>query len=115
MMQELFETSKYDNSVIIKYKNNNYTGKDIKELVAGKIDELNSLSNNIVLCFEDNFIFIINLFASIYSHKNIYIVTEEQKIKDLNIDYSIPKDSIMSKRSIDTAKLLGTIIEVCVC
>ena len=43
----------------------------------------------IVLCFEENFIFIINLFASIYSHKNIYIVTEEQKIKDLNIDYSI--------------------------
>ena len=97
-MLELFTTSKYDSNILVKTEHNSYSVKDIKELVAGKIQQIKSLKENVVITSGDNFAFVINFLAAVFSYKNIYLVTEQQKIKDLPFEYDILDNNIPNKQ-----------------
>ncbi|MBQ9245131.1 AMP-binding protein [bacterium] len=88
-MLELFTTSKYDNDILIKTENKIYTIKEIKSIISGKISVIDKLKKNVVILSGDNFSFIINFFASIYTEKNIFLITEKQKLKELSVDFDI--------------------------
>ena len=97
MMLELFTTTKYDNCNILKNKNDIYTVKAVKTMIANKIMQITNCAENIILLPDDNFSFIINFFASIFAEKNIYLLTEKQKIKDFREDFYIPNNEIEIK------------------
>ena len=89
MISKLFTSAKYDNCNILKAKNKLYSLRLIKALIASKIEEIKNYSKNVIILPEDNFAFIINFFASIFSNKNIYLITESQKINDFKEDYYV--------------------------
>ena len=96
-MLRLFYTDKYDDIPLVKYREKTYTLKEIKSLIGGRIEEVKAESDNIVIIAGDNFSFIINFFAGIFSGKQIYLLTEEQKLKFLDIEYSIPDSNFRNK------------------
>lgn len=89
MILKLFTTTEYDNCNIIKTANEVYSLKTIKTMIANKMKQIKGCSNNVIILPDDNFAFIINFFASIFSNKNIYLITESQKICDFEGDYYI--------------------------
>lgn len=94
MILKLFTTTKYDNCNIIKTANKVYSLKTIKTMIANKMEQIKGCSNNVIILPDDNFAFIINFFASIFSNKNIYLITESQKICDFEGDYYVLKNEV---------------------
>lgn len=94
MILELFTKTKYDNYNILKDRNDVYSLKTIKKMVANKVMQIKDCAENIILLPDDNFGFIINFFASIFAKKNIYLLTEKQKIKELQNNFYIADNKI---------------------
>ena len=94
MILELFTTTKYDNCNILKTKGKVYSLSSIKRMIANKMEQIKSVSNNVIILPDNNFAFIINFFAAIFSNKNIYLLTESQKINDFKDDYYIADNNI---------------------
>jgi hypothetical protein len=94
MILELFTTTKYDNCNILKTKDKVYSLSSIKRMIANKMEQIKSVSNNVIILPDNNFAFIINFFAAIFSNKNIYLLTESQKINDFKDDYYIADNNI---------------------
>ena len=92
MINKLFTTSEYDERIFIINNDDAYTVKDIKYLVSAKIEQILTASNNAVICTDNNFSFIVNFFAAIFAQKEIYLITEPQKIKSLRIDHFVMKN-----------------------
>ena len=91
-MLEVFKTSEYDKNIAVingEQSEQQYSYGDLKSLIAGRIQYLNNKKENVVLLGGDNFSFIINFFASVYSGKNIYLITEKSRLNDLDIEYSV--------------------------
>jgi len=71
---EYFLSENYDNKIIIKNAHQNYSVKDLKNLVFGAMQKLQAVNNeHIVLNTSDNLNFIVNFFACIFCRKNIYL------------------------------------------
>lgn len=86
-MLEIFTTDKYDlNTAVIK-GDVAYTYKDLKDKIAALIPHLKSKKDNIVIYNRNNYDFIIQFFASIYSGKTIWLLADKSKLGDLDIDY----------------------------
>ena len=98
MLEDIFYTNKYDSNILVKESDKNYTVADIKEFVKTRCEEIKSKNNNVVICEDDNFSFIINFFASIFTKKNIYLLDSKQKVQNLNFKYSL-LDNKISKNS----------------
>ena len=86
-MLDIFE--KYKNKTAVLKDGKPYTYNDIKKLIASQIETLKSKKNNIVILSGDNFNFIIQFFASIYCGKNIYLITDRTRLKNLECDFDI--------------------------
>ena len=76
-----FYTNDYNNKIILKTNNHEFSVEEIKPLILKKINFLKNLSEkNIVLLSEDNFLFVINFLACIFSEKEIFILNDEKNI-----------------------------------
>lgn len=93
-MLELFMTTKYDNCNIIRNKHGIFTLKELKSMIANKMELIKNSSKNIVILPDDNFAFIINFFAAIFLNKRIFLITELQKLNDFKEDYYIANNEI---------------------
>ena len=79
----------YENRTAIISDEKAYTYKDIKNLIAGEIENLKKKKENIVILSGDNFSFVIQFFASVFCKKNIYLITDKTRLKDLSCDFDI--------------------------
>ena len=41
--------------------------------------------------------FIVNFFAGVFSHKNLYLITDKNRIKELNFEYILPQEIAQTK------------------
>ena len=90
-MLDIFE--KYKNKQAVIKGGKPYSYNDIKNLIASEIEILKGKKENIVILCGDNFGFIIQFFASLYCDKNIYLITDKTRLKDLEIDFDILKNT----------------------
>ena len=67
MMLEVFYTNKYDNKIALTDGEKNYTVLELKNLIASEILRIKDKKDNVVIYNEDNFAFIIQFFASVFS------------------------------------------------
>lgn len=110
MISEIFTTSKYDNKIAATDGANNYTFADLKRLIASEINFLKDKKENVVILSGDNFSFIIQFFASLFCNKNIYLVTDRARLKNIDFDYDIvdgyvkEPDANFEYKSIDIAQ-----------
>ncbi len=87
MIHDIFYTRKYDENIAVYDGNKYYTFGELKELISSQCEFLKKQSANIVIFGDDNFNFIIQFFASVFSKKNIFLVTDKKIIKNFNRDY----------------------------
>lgn len=88
-MLEIFTTDKYDSKTAVIKEGKVYTYGDIKNEISKLISVLKSKKENIVIYDRNNFNFIIQFFASIYSDKKIWLLADKSKLQDLDIDYDV--------------------------
>jgi len=88
-MLEIFTTSKYDDKTAVINGDKKYTFADLKRKIAGETAKFKRLKQNVVILSSDNFNFIIQIFACIFSGKNIYLVTDEKRLCDIDFEYDI--------------------------
>ena len=89
MILEIFTTNKYDKKIAVINNNNKYSFSQLKKLIASEINYIKNKKENVVITSEDNFSFIIQFFASIFCNKNIYLVTDKARLKEMPFDYDI--------------------------
>ena len=87
-MFEAFYSNEFDNKIVLLNKKE-YTFLDFKRLVAANIELIKEKNNNVVISDNDNFSFMIKFFASIFSGKNIYLISDNTKISYLDFNYDI--------------------------
>lgn len=92
MMIELFTTKKYDNKIVLTNGDKKYSLYQLKMLVASEMEAVKSMKKNVVITGDDNFSFVIQFFASVFCEKNIYLVTDKTRLKDITFDYDIIED-----------------------
>ena len=74
-MLEIFTTSEYDNKIAVINGDRAYTFGELKRRIAFQAVKLKN-KYNIILLGGDNFGFIIQFWASIFSGKNIYLISD---------------------------------------
>ena len=99
MLDSIFNTDKYNSNIWIKNNFKSYTVKEIKELIKTRCSQIKNKSDNVVIFDDNNFAFIINFFASLYTNKTIYLVDSRQKIQNLNFDYYVLDSNIENKEN----------------
>lgn len=100
MIKDIFYSEKYDNNVAVIDGKINYTFKELKEIISAQIEFLKDKSENIIILGEDNFNFIIQFFASVFSGKYIYLVADKKIITNFKGDYYFA-ENITNKRIFD--------------
>lgn len=88
-MNEIFGSEIFDERPCIKTGEKIFTLKEIKSFIRGKINVFRNLKENIVILPDDNFGFVINFFAGIFTDKNLYLITDTQILKDFPTEYDI--------------------------
>ncbi|MCD7878795.1 MAG: AMP-binding protein, partial [Candidatus Gastranaerophilales bacterium] len=81
--------NKSDNNIVLISNNKEYSLGTLKKIIAFRIREIETYKQSVVICDENCFSFIINFFAAIFAKKNIYLVSDKQKIEKLDCDYDI--------------------------
>ncbi len=77
-----------DEKVIIKHNGKNYTCKEIKTLVLKRADFFSkNPCKNLLLYGENNFEFIINFLGGVYAGKEIFLLTDPDKLNLISGDY----------------------------
>ena len=97
-MLEIFTTTKYDNKIAVTDGEKNYTFSEIKQMIAFFCEKLKSKKENIVILSGNNFEFIIKFFAGIFCDKNIYLLTDKSRLKDLKTDFDLIEDNVFEKK-----------------
>ena len=97
-MLEIFTTTKYDNKIAVTDGEKNYTFSEIKQMIASFCEKLKSKKENIVILSGDNFGVIIKFFAGIFCDKNIYLLTDRARLKDLKTDFDLIEDNSFGKK-----------------
>ena len=106
-MLEVFTTSKFDNQIALINGAQSYTFSELKSLITSRIRSIRLMNDNVVIQSGDNFSFVVNFFASIYSNKNIYLITDKSKLNNLEFKYSLLSEKFETK--IDTKYALPLI------
>lgn len=94
---EIFTSNKYDNKIAIVNGEKKYNFCELKKIIAHHIQILKDKKENIVISTSDNFSFIVQFFASIFSLKNIFLISDRAKINNLDFDFDILDDVIFEK------------------
>ena len=86
-MLEFFD--KYKNKTAVISGGKPFTYCEIKNMIAGEIENLKSKKEDVVILSGNNFSFVMQFFASLYCGKNIYLITDRTRLKDLECDFEI--------------------------
>lgn len=89
MLEEIFATNKYDNKTVVTDGAKDYTVSDLKSLIAAEMQYINDKKDNIVIVGGDNFSFIIQFFASVFLGKNVYLITDVTRLKNIDFEYDL--------------------------
>ena len=87
-MLEIFTTSEYDNKIAVINGDRAYTFGELKRRIAFQAVKLKN-KYNIILLGGDNFGFIIQFWASIFSGKNIYLISDKTRLNGIDFEYDI--------------------------
>ena len=88
MILEKFGSNKFDKEVILLYKDKPLTMTELKQYIKAQCEYFQSLNTkNIVLTYDNGFYFIVNFFAALFAKKEIYLLTDKNRFKDLKFDY----------------------------
>lgn len=88
-MLEIFTTDKYNSRPAVKKGEKVYSYGELKNIISALISHVNSMKENIVIYDRDNFNFILQFFASVYSGKTIWLLADKTKLSDLEIEYDV--------------------------
>lgn len=92
MILEKFDTNKYDDKVL--FVNPDVTYREFKKHVCGQVEEfLKSKCENVVLFGDNYFDFSVNFFSAVFAQKNIYLITDKTRLKQLDFEYILPQKS----------------------
>ena len=93
MILERFYTNKFDSEVVLKIGDKNISYAELKQYVyAQKMEFEKERANGLVLFGDNSFEFVINFFAALFSKKEIYLLTDKNRLSMLNVDYFLPKE-----------------------
>ena len=74
-----------DDKVVVKYKNTDYSWEQIKKIISPKICWLKNQKNQkLLLIAENNFEFILNFLSGIYAGKEIFLLTDINRLSDFD-------------------------------
>ena len=91
MILEKFYTNKYDNEVVLESPENKISNFDLKQYVSYQMESFKKEKSNCVVLFADNcFEFIVNFFAALFSEKEIFLLTDKNRLSMLKVDYFLP-------------------------
>ena len=88
-MLKPFYSDKFDSRIVLKNSNKEVSYKELKGHVVANIPVLKTKKKNVLLIPDDIIVFTINFFASIFTGKNIYLVDDINKIRNLDFDFDI--------------------------
>ena len=92
MILEKFYTNKFDSDVVLKCADKVVTYADLKQYVSAQKIEFEREKAIAVVLFGDNsFEFVVNFFAALFSKKEIYLLTDKNRLSMLNVDYFLPQ------------------------
>ena len=90
MILEKFGTNEYDNNIL--FVNPDVTFGEFKSYVWGQVSEFwGNKCENIVLFGDEYFDFAVNFFAAVFAQKNIYLITDKTRLKQLDFEYILPQ------------------------
>lgn len=95
IINEIFYSDKYDNIKFVKNKDKLYSVLEIKKLILAKSRELSKKNENIFIINDNNFSFIINFFACLFAHKNIYLADSVKRIESAKFSYDVADDNLL--------------------
>lgn len=108
-----FYTNEFDDKVILKKCSQLYTVGEIKLSISKKIDFLKTITNkSIILLSDDNFEFFINFISCIFANKEIILLNNSQKIKDLTGFALTSQSGQNSSLSFDKIDIKNIIINI---
>ena len=90
MILEKFYTTKYDEHKIFVNPEMSF-GEFKKYVFAQKSEFEKKKEENVVLFCDDYFEYAVNFFASIFAHKNIYLLTDKTRLEMLDFEYFLPE------------------------
>lgn len=90
MIIEKFFTTEYDEHKIFVNPEMSF-GEFKKYVFAQKFEFEKQKEKNVVLFCDDYFEYAVNFFAAIFSHKNIYLLTDKTRLKMLDFEYFLPE------------------------
>lgn len=91
---EYFYSSEYDKEIVIVKNNEKILLELLKKYIAFKTDFFKkSPVKNVVITNENGFDFIVNFFASVFAQKEIYLVSSNERLKELDIEYIFAQDN----------------------
>ncbi len=88
-MLDMFYSNKNDDNIVVYDGIKNYTLRELKQLIVSEMEFLKLKNQNVIISSGDNFSFIIQFFAALFTNKDIYILSDRTRIKDFNSDYEI--------------------------
>lgn len=98
MILEKFYTTEYDNEIILYNKNKEVSLFELKKFIYHQAQNFNKKEEkNLILLGDDSFEFLVNFFAGLFAKKDLYLITDKNRIKELNFDYILPKKAEPTK------------------
>ena len=91
MILDKFYTTEFDSQVVLKKDGKTFDMAMLKKLVFAQIRNLEaSHLQKVVLVCEDNFDFVIDFFAGIFAKKEIVLLSDKTRLRQLDFEYIIP-------------------------
>lgn len=92
MILKKFYTDEFDSENVLVCEQGTLTISDLKKYVWFQKKVFDKTRENAVILFGDNsFEFIVNFFAGLFSNKQIYLLTDKNRLKTLKTDYFLPQ------------------------
>lgn len=93
---DVFLSNKYDDKVALLDKEKAITYAELKQYISFKADEFKAnFTKNVVLLSGNHFEFAVNFWAAVFAQKNIYLVSDEKRLKQLEVDYFLPSEKYL--------------------
>lgn len=104
MILEKFQTDKYDNCLV--FTNPDITLGELKRYIVYQCREFEKSNvNNVILFGDDYFNFAVNFFSAAFTGKEIYLISDKARLKQLDADYIIPEQAYPVDGEINAANL----------
>lgn len=88
-----FNKTDYDKTVVLKNHDRFYTFEEVKHLVYAQMIEFNKeKSANLMLTSFDNFNFIINFLAAVFSGKEILLIDDKHRLAEIYFEFFEPEE-----------------------